>query len=62
MSLKINRKTQEVEGTMPFEIIHSLGIKCHIPKMTLFKKHSWKIHFFMLLKGITFYLQSKMHG
>lgn len=44
---------------MPSKIIHSLGIKCHIPKMNLFKRHSWKICFFILLRVSPFISDKK---
>jgi len=62
MNLKINRNTRSKKVQCHLKSLHSLGIRCHIPKMTMFKRHSWKICLFILLKGVILYFQLKIHG
>jgi len=38
--LEDQQKHKKCKGTMLSEIIASLGIRCHVPKMTLLKRHS----------------------
>ncbi len=55
LNLKIDKNIRSAKVQCCLKLLHSLGIRCHVPKMTLFKKHSWKICLFLLLKGIAFY-------